>query len=55
VHWCSDVLGGWLLGLAVVTVTAWAFEAWRTDVGRDRTAVAEGLEPEITREEPEPR
>ncbi|MFJ9721804.1 phosphatase PAP2 family protein [Streptomyces sp. NPDC101209] len=55
VHWCSDVLGGWLLGLAVVAVTAWAFEAWRSDVGRNRTAVTEGLEPEITREEPEPR
>ncbi|MEU4356135.1 phosphatase PAP2 family protein [Streptomyces virginiae] len=48
VHWVSDVVGGWLLGIAVVTATALAFEAWRADTGRPRTTVTEGLEPEIT-------
>ncbi|MFJ9621080.1 phosphatase PAP2 family protein [Streptomyces sp. NPDC101181] len=54
VHWFSDVIGGWLLGGAVVVLTGWAFEAWRSDAGRHRTAVTEGLEPELTEERPEP-
>ncbi|MFD8674463.1 phosphatase PAP2 family protein [Streptomyces seoulensis] len=54
VHWFSDVLGGWLLGLAVVVLTTWAFEAWRSDTGRRPTHVAEGLEPELTGPSPEP-
>ncbi|MGW7196998.1 phosphatase PAP2 family protein [Streptomyces chryseus] len=47
VHWVSDVIGGWFLGLAVVTATALAFEAWRADMGRPLTTPAQGLEPEI--------
>lgn len=54
VHWVSDVVGGWLLGLAVVTATTLAFEAWRADAGRGRTTPAQGLEPEIRAEHPEP-
>ncbi|MER6200438.1 phosphatase PAP2 family protein [Streptomyces sp. NPDC001586] len=54
VHWVSDVVGGWLLGLVVVTATTLAFEAWRADIGRRRTGLTEGLEPEILGTEPEP-
>ncbi|MGX1885699.1 hypothetical protein [Streptomyces sp. NPDC055287] len=41
------MIGGWFLGLAVVTATALAFEAWRTDIGRPLTTPTQGLEPEI--------
>ncbi|MFE3555033.1 phosphatase PAP2 family protein [Streptomyces sp. NPDC059193] len=55
VHWVSDVVGGWLLGLAVVTATTLVFEAWRADTGRRRTTVTrEGLEPELSTAAPEP-
>lgn len=54
VHWCSDVIGGWLLGLTVVFATTWAFQVWRHDIGRSSAQVADGLEPELDRPQPEP-
>ncbi|MFI9642869.1 phosphatase PAP2 family protein [Micromonospora sp. NPDC051925] len=37
VHWVSDVLGGWLLGVAVVTATAAAFRTWQGRAGPPST------------------
>jgi undecaprenyl-diphosphatase len=42
VHWTSDVVAGWLLGVAVVAVTAAAFPRARRE-----PVVEEGLEPEM--------
>ncbi len=47
VHYLSDVVGAWALGITWLGVTAFAFELTRTAVGQPVTApVAEGLEPE---------
>lgn len=46
VHFPSDVLGGWLLGLWWITLTAIAFRRWHSAVGRGSPALTEGLEPE---------
>ncbi|NES14730.1 MULTISPECIES: phosphatase PAP2 family protein [Micromonospora] len=47
VHWTSDVVGGWLLGAAVVAATAAAFTTWRTRIGRPVRTTREGVEPEL--------
>lgn len=46
VHFLSDVIGGWLLGLAWISVTAYAFRVWRREAGQPAAPLAEGLEPE---------
>jgi undecaprenyl-diphosphatase len=47
VHFLSDVLGGWILGLAWLLAAVAAFETWRHDEGRRRThPLDEGIEPE---------
>jgi len=46
VHWMSDVVAGWLLGVATVAVTTVAFQGWRTRSGHTAEPVTtEGIEP----------
>lgn len=48
VHWTSDVVGGWLLGVAVVAATAAGFAGWRERAGhRPVRTVREGVEPDL--------
>jgi undecaprenyl-diphosphatase len=54
VHWTSDVVGGWLLGVAVVAAPAAGFSTWRTRVGRRPARTAEeGVEPELAEPGPD--
>jgi membrane-associated phospholipid phosphatase len=46
VHWTSDVVAGWLLGVAVTAATAWVYLRW---TGRRPNVAAEGLPPGIGR------
>ena len=47
VHFTSDVVGGWVLGIAVVAATTAGFATWREHTGRRAThTVREGVEPE---------
>lgn len=46
VHYLSDVLGGWLLGVAWISVTAYAFRIWRREAGHETPPLTDGLEPE---------
>lgn len=48
VHFVTDVLGGWLLGLAWLVVTGYAFRLWRRERGRPVPPLTEGLEPEAS-------
>jgi undecaprenyl-diphosphatase len=51
VHFTSDVVAGWLLGIAVVAVTTVAFEKWRSGSGRRPVSAAgEGVEPDLVRQ-----
>ena len=46
VHYITDVLGGYVLGLAWLAASTAAFSTWRVDRGRPAVEVTEGLEPE---------
>ena len=46
VHYPSDVIGGWLLGVAWLAITAHAFGHWRTEAGQPPRHLSEGLAPE---------
>lgn len=47
VHFVSDVIGGYVLGLAWLAGSVAVFETWRVERGRRATApLAEGVEPE---------
>ncbi len=48
VHFASDVLAGWVVGLATVCATTAAFATWRTREGLRPASPTTGLEPERT-------
>ncbi len=51
VHYLSDVVGAWALGVAWLGITAYATEVWRVEHGlRPTKPLTEGLEPEAARD-----
>jgi membrane-associated phospholipid phosphatase len=51
VHFVSDVIAGWVLGVAIMLGTTAAFETWRRDEGREPVdPILEGTEPEAAEE-----
>jgi undecaprenyl-diphosphatase len=46
VHYVSDVLGGWALGLAWLVAATAAFSIWRQEQGKPPVHPTEGVEPE---------
>jgi undecaprenyl-diphosphatase len=46
VHFFSDVMGGFVLGLAWLVASTAAFSIWRKERGRPPVSVEKGLEPE---------
>lgn len=46
VHYVSDVVAGWLLGLAWLSGATAAFSIWRTEEGKAPVRATEGVEPE---------
>jgi len=49
-HFVSDVVAGWLLGVAWLVITAYAFRLWRRERGRPVGELTDGLEPEAAPE-----
>lgn len=52
VHFISDVLGGYVLGLAWLAASTAAFSIWRVERGRPPVEPLDGLEPELADEHP---
>ena len=52
VHFVSDVVGGFILGLAWLAMSTAAFSIWRTERGKPPVHLTQGVEPETS---PEPR
>lgn len=50
VHFLSDVIGGFVLGIGWLAVTASAFRTWRRREGRPASSMDGGLEPEAAGE-----
>jgi undecaprenyl-diphosphatase len=50
VHYITDVLGGYVLGLAWLAASTAAFSIWRQERGRPPVEPMEGLEPEAARD-----
>jgi membrane-associated phospholipid phosphatase len=47
VHWVTDVVGAWLLAVALLAASVSAFQTWRVEHGlRPARPVREGVEPE---------
>ena len=46
VHYITDVVGGYVLGLAWLAASTAAFSTWRVERGKPPVDVGEGLEPE---------
>jgi membrane-associated phospholipid phosphatase len=46
VHYLTDVLGGYVLGLAWLAASTAAFSIWRVERGRPPVELSEGVEPE---------
>ncbi|MEY2453728.1 MAG: hypothetical protein QOD92_3302 [Acidimicrobiaceae bacterium] len=46
VHFVSDVIGGFVLGLAWLAASTAAFSIWRTEEGKKPVDVTQGVEPE---------
>ena len=46
VHYATDVLGGWLLGLVWLALTTEVFRQWRRDEGLPEVPLSRGLAPE---------
>ena len=49
VHYVSDVVGGFVLGLAWLLVGTAAFSIWREEEGRKPVEVLKGVEPDVER------
>jgi undecaprenyl-diphosphatase len=46
VHHASEVVAGWLLGVAWLAVTAQAFRRWRVEIGQSHQPLSDGLQPD---------